>query len=470
MLMRKPMKLSKALAPMLALWLLALPGAAQMAQAPAQPSAARVQAVRAHMEFLAGEALQGRGSGTRDEHIAVSYAAAQMRLMGLEPAGDGGSFIQNITVIRREMAEAPALTVEGTKISWKHGEQFLALQMNTAELSGPLVKLEAENVAEAKLERGAVVLLTGEDDAAVNRAIGAVLGQGAVALFPATAMLRGQWEQRGRRPVRLPAEIGGVAAAGTSGVMALTAEAAEELGQVAEGAQVRIAGQAGEAQKSSTWNAVGRIAGTDPALQEEAVLLSAHIDHLGVRGDAVYFGADDDASGVTAVLELARALAAGERGRRTLLVALYGSEEAGGLGSRYFIQNPPVPLENIVANLQFEMVGRPDPNTPGKLWLTGYERSDLGAKLAETCAPLVADPYPAQNFFMRSDNYQLARRGVVAHTVSSYGLHKDYHQPTDTVEGIDFEHLAWAVESLVEPVRRLLNSDFRPQWVEGGRP
>ena len=96
--------------------------------------------------------------------------------------------------------------------------------------------------------------------------------------------------------------------------------------------------------------------------------------------------------------------------------------------------NPPVPLTQIVADLQFEMLGRPDPKVPpGTLWLTGFERSTLGPELARQGAALVADPHPEQNFFQRSDNYPLALRGVIAHTISSFGLHTDYHRPSDDV-------------------------------------
>jgi len=82
----------------------------------------------------------------------------------------------------------------------------------------------------------------------------------------------------------------------------------------------------------------------------------------------------------------------------------------------------------------------------------------------------VADPHPDQNFFMRSDNYALARKGVVAQTVSSFGLHTDYHQVSDEVSKIDFEHMTRAINSMVEPVIWLVNSDFTPQWLEGKKP
>jgi hypothetical protein len=117
------------------------------------------------------------------------------------------------------------------------------------------------------------------------------------------------------------------------------------------------------------------------------------------------------------------------------------------------------------------MIGRPDAAVaPRTLWLTGYERSDLGAQLAAHGARLVADPHPEERFFQRSDNYVLARQGIIAHTVSSYGLHQDYHQPSDDLAHVDFVHMTDAIASMVEPVKWLVNTDFKPQWKEGGKP
>jgi Zn-dependent M28 family amino/carboxypeptidase len=225
-------------------------------------------------------------------------------------------------------------------------------------------------------------------------------------------------------------------------------------------------------RSKATWNAIGVLRGSQPG---EAIMLSAHLDHLGVNesltGDKIFNGADDDASGSVAVLELARVLAAGKRPRRTIYFVCFGSEERGGYGSRYFIAHSPVPLPEIVANLTFEMLGRPDEKVPdAKLWLTGFERSTLGPELARQGAALVADPHPEQNFFRRSDNYPLALRGVIAHTVSSFGLHTDYHRPSDDISKIDFPFMTRSLNSLVKPVRWLANSTFRPAWLPGQAP
>jgi hypothetical protein len=222
-----------------------------------------------------------------------------------------------------------------------------------------------------------------------------------------------------------------------------------------------------------TFNAVGYLEGSDPA--SGTILLTAHLDHLGTSADAtgdnIYNGANDDAAGTTAVLELAHALASGPQPKRSILFVCYGSEELGGLGSTYFGKHSPVPLTSLVANLEFEMIGNQDPKMPkGTLLLTGWERSDLGPTLKEHGALLGPDPYPEQHFFQRSDNYSLALMGVVAHTAAGWGTPPTYHQPSDDLAHLDLPFMTAAIQSLVEPLNWLANSDFTPKWVSGGKP
>src|SRR4051812_20240841 len=228
--------------------------------------------------------------------------------------------------------------------------------------------------------------------------------------------------------------------------------------------------------KLTTRNVIGIVRGADPKLKDQVILLSAHMDHMGVvpeealNGDSIFNGADDDAAGVTAVLELARSLASAKP-KRTIMFAFFGSEELGGYGARYFLAHPPVPLTSIVANLEFEMIGRSDPAVaPHTLWLTGFERSNLGPELAKHGARLVQDPHPEAKFFTRSDNYALAKQGVVAHTVSSFGLHKEYHRPNDDIAHLDFDHMSDAIGSMIKPIRWLVDSDFTPEWLPGQKP
>jgi Zn-dependent M28 family amino/carboxypeptidase len=263
--------------------------------------------------------------------------------------------------------------------------------------------------------------------------------------------------------------------AGDLNMLELSDEAIKKLSAVADETKVEFNIPAEDEAPGHTWNAVGVLPGTDASLAHAAILFSAHLDHLGqgkpVNGDNIYNGADDDASGTVAVLELARVLGAGDKPKRTVIFALFGSEELGGFGAIYFHQHSPVPLKDIAANLEFEMIGRPDSAVKSDtLWLTGWERSNLGPVLAQHGARLVGDPHPKENFFARSDNYVLAKQGLVAQTISSFGLHADYHQPSDDVAHIDFKHMDAAIGSLIAPVEWLVNSDFKPEWKAGGKP
>jgi hypothetical protein len=220
-------------------------------------------------------------------------------------------------------------------------------------------------------------------------------------------------------------------------------------------------------------NVIGVLPGSDPRLADSTVVVTAHYDHVGIRapvnGDSIYNGADDDASGTVAVLEIARLLA-GERPapRRTVIFALVTGEERGMLGTRWYADHPVVPLARTVANINIEMIARPDSlaGGPGHAWLTGDERSTMGALLRDAGIGVVADPRPAENFFQRSDNIVFARRGIPAHTLSSYNQHSDYHQPSDEARFADPAHMAAVINTAVRAVR-LLADGPAPQWAPG---
>ena len=227
---------------------------------------------------------------------------------------------------------------------------------------------------------------------------------------------------------------------------------------------------------------MGRLPGSDSSLRNEHILVDAHYDHLGATGDpgsrcraagadSICNGADDDASGVVATLKIAQALRGGARPRRTVLFAAMTGEELGLLGARWYVDHPALPLAAMVANLEIEMIGRPDSlaGGPGRAWLTGYDKSTMGDMLAAAGIPLVPDPRPDQQFFMRSDNYALAQRGVVAHTLSSFNLHTDYHQATDEASRANAAHMAAVIDAAVRAVR-LLADGPRPLWKPTGRP
>ena len=434
--------------------------------------------IRAHEEFLASDALRGRGSGTQDELLAATYIASQLRQYGVAPAGDNGGYVQQVSVIQDVIAAPPQLSISAPSSSqtlvWTCGKEFRVEVLSQTEFSGPLQKIEAGQVPPAT-KPGAIVLLSGKDRTQVRAAVLAAVSAGAAAVFVPLSAESVISEEIDRIP-KSPLRVEGASRPRrfeTFNLLQVTSDASRSLEELPEGAMVRFTA-ASQPKKSWTWNAVGILRGSSPS-SHEAVLLSAHLDHLGVgtpvNGDAIYNGADDDASGTTAVLELARVLSRGPRPRRSVIFALFGSEEAGGLGSTYFGEHPTVPLDEIAVNLEFEMIGRRDPSVNGDtLWLTGWERSNLGPQLAAHGAKLVRDPHPTEDFFARSDNYLLAVEGVVAQTISSYGLHDDYHQPSDDLVHLDFQHMDAAIAALIPAMEWLVNSDFRPQWNAGGRP
>lgn len=229
------------------------------------------------------------------------------------------------------------------------------------------------------------------------------------------------------------------------------------------------------ADRRDAWNVLGLVPGIDPELAGEVVIVGSHYDHVGVgepaAGDSIYNGADDDASGTVAALEIARALVRGEAPGRSVLVALFSAEEMGLLGPRWFLEHPTVAFERIVADLQIEMIGRPDSlaGGHGRGWLTGYERSTMGDLLREQGSPIVPDPRPEMRFFFRSDNLPFAVAGIPAHTLSSYNMHSDYHTPGDEADRVDPEHMAALVDA-AEAMVRGLASGPTPAWHEGGRP
>ena len=223
------------------------------------------------------------------------------------------------------------------------------------------------------------------------------------------------------------------------------------------------------------YNIIGMMEGSDPALRDQVVAFAAHYDGLGigkpVNGDSIYNGADDDASGVTTILAIARAMAKGPPPKRTILFMATTGEEQGILGTKWYVNHPAVPLSRMVAEMEVEMAGRPDSlaGGPGKLWMTGYDRSTMGSMLKAAGIPIVPDPYPQYKFFERSDNIVFARRGIPAHTLSSYNLHRDYHEPTDDVSRIDFAHLT-AIARAAASAARLLTDGTAPRWNPGGQP
>ncbi len=429
--------------------------------------------VRSEMGFLASDAMQGRGSGTVFERIAAEYIGSQFMQFGLEPAGEIGpdgkpTYVQTVDISRASFAGSP--TLKYASASLEHGKEMLVLRTTAATAAGELQKIAFGDTPRAGAA-AFIKLKDGDDPQKLMQGLQKLMSSGAtIIMIEETPQLRTNWEAMAARKISFTVQPKGTA------LLVLSKASAAALSAAADGTKVEFGGTLAAGQKQQTWNAMGKITGSDRTQLSEIILLTSHLDHLGVRenapgDDKIFNGADDDASGTIAVLELARILAKGAKPKRTVYFVCFGSEESGGFGATYFVNNMPFPKDKLVANLEFEMIGRPDAAVKAdELWLTGYERSNLGPELAKRGAKLVQDPHPDQNFFQRSDNIQLARAGIIAHTVSSFGLHKDYHQASDEIKTIDFTHMTRSINSMVMPVQWLVNTTFKPTWNEGKKP
>ncbi|MBO6523723.1 MAG: M20/M25/M40 family metallo-hydrolase [Balneolaceae bacterium] len=218
-------------------------------------------------------------------------------------------------------------------------------------------------------------------------------------------------------------------------------------------------------------NVVGVIEGKR---KDEYVLFSAHHDHIGIRtpveGDSVANGANDNASGVTAVIELAKYFKSLGTPERTLLFVTFTAEEMGGYGSTYFSKqlNP----DEIMAMFNIEMIGKPAVSGPNTAWITGYERSNFGELLSKSAEGTIyefyPDPYPQQNLFYRSDNATLARLGVPAHTISTtpIDVDKDYHEVSDHFETINISHLTNTIKAIAKAGYGIVSGKDTPTRVD----
>ena len=225
----------------------------------------------------------------------------------------------------------------------------------------------------------------------------------------------------------------------------------------------------------TAFNVMGLLKGSDPTLAGEIIVVDAHYDHLGVgtpvAGDSIYNGADDDASGTVAVVAVAKALARGPHPKRSILFVLTTGEEEGLLGTTWLLAH--FPRFNRQRRRQprdrDDRAPRLTRGRSGEGVAHRLRSIDDGRDAELHAYPVVADPRPAEHFFERSDNIAFAERGIPAHTLSTFNLHADYHQPSDDVSRIDFAHMTAVINSARRAVELLANGPL-PVWNEGGRP
>jgi Zn-dependent M28 family amino/carboxypeptidase len=220
-------------------------------------------------------------------------------------------------------------------------------------------------------------------------------------------------------------------------------------------------------------NVVGILEGSDPVLKDEYVVFSAHMDHVGMgtpdaEGDSIFNGADDNASGTAAIMQVAQAMASmSPAPRRSIVFVAVSGEEKGLWGSQYFVDNPSVPVSRMVANFNADMVGR---NWTDTIVAIGKEHSDLGATMNRVNAAhpelrmtAIDDIWPEERFYFRSDHYNFARKGVPALFFFN-GTHPDYHGRGDEPERVDSEKAARISRLLFHLGLEVANARERPRW------
>ncbi|MGE3174022.1 MAG: M28 family peptidase [Planctomycetota bacterium] len=438
---------------------------AQGAAAPQkQDEVLTVERVREVVSFLAADELRGRQSPSPGLETAAQYVQDRWQQAGFAP-GAAGAWRQRYTTPGQRL-DSRSLELEVVLTEGEREEKV------TLRGDADVRLLRAGATADGNAPR-ATVLRSG--DSRLGRALG--YGGGRTATLVEVSEQHPLWldcagereaisrRLRGSAPVFLVRE----------GALAATAAVPTDVKASAPTAwSVSWRGADAAAVDVELTNVVGVLRGAE--LPDEYVLVSAHYDHVGigapVDGDAIYNGADDDATGTTALVLLSELLARGPRPRRSVMLVAFSAEEKGLRGSAAFVAEPPVPLAAIVANVNIEMIGRPEEGSERAAWITGAEYSDFaaiaGPALQSKGIELVDFPQ-ARQLFAQSDNWSLARMGVVAHSISAGSLHGDYHQPSDEVEKLDLPHMTAVIAGIEAVVRQLADRDGRPEYSEAGR-
>lgn len=518
------------------LLLLAITGGAIAQDAPALPD--DQAAMKAHVLFLASDALRGREAGSPEFAIAAQYVAAQFYAAGLKPAGDADEkargYIQKVPLVAYRAADKGDLIVSRTgepPARMVFGEDYVPGAVAGAAqtmIDAPVVFVGYGLVAPQYRRddyagvdvRGKIVAYFGGaprsfqseerahfQSAATKAAIAAAHGAVGTITLQRGPVARGGagWDRPRTTWARADGtgEAGGapnLATLGSAGAAKLFAGAKtpwDKVAALAADPESRFRAEALKGkltvslhtafEPATSGNVAGMIPGSDPARSKEVVVLSAHLDHLGVgrpdaKGDAIYNGAEDNAVGIAALIEEAKRFkASGKPPRRTILFLAVTAEEKGLVGSDYFARHPTVPISSIVADVNLDM---PILSYAFEdMTVFGADRSTLGpivAKAVESLGVTMSpDPDPSQGIFVRSDHYRFVQQGVPSvflwpgqagpgkAATADFFAHR-YHQPSDDLaqpidwaQGIRFVDVNYAI------AREIADGDARPRWNKG---
>ncbi|MBU1378572.1 MAG: M20/M25/M40 family metallo-hydrolase [Alphaproteobacteria bacterium] len=503
-----------------------------------QASANRVQA---HVAFLASDLLQGREAGSPGYDIAANYVASQFAQLGLKPGGADGSYFQPVPLLAVRPADEGRFVLrgkDGAAVPLVFGEEVMpGHPYGPAErkVSAPMVFVgfgvvapehRRDDYAGLDVKGKIVVVLQGAPSglqteerayyangrtkraqAAAHGAVGMI----AVYLpsdekrrpFASSKRTWQTWAMTWRRPDGTPNDVAAdtpqLATVSIAGAAKLFAGAKTTYAKVAEAAAkpkgdpprfalatTLDATLNTESKTLQSANVAGLIEGSDPTLKSEVVVLSAHLDHIGVtppvNGDGINNGALDNASGIATTLEVARAFQqSGKAPRRSVLVLAVTGEEKGLLGAEYFARNPTVPLSSLVADVNLDM--------PILTYdfldviAFGAERSSLAGAVRKAAAregvALSADPMPEEGLFTRSDHFRFVEVGVPSTFLMTGFLNGGeakfrgflagcYHKPCDDLsQGIDWSAGAKFARINYEIAREIADADARPTWNKG---
>ncbi len=501
------------------------------------------EAIKAHMSFLADDAMEGREAGTRGYDIAANYVAAQYALLGVKPAGDKGTYLQRVPLLAFRPAGEGALTLtgaDGAAVALKYGEDYLPnAQAQAADLSveAPLVFVGygvvdatrgRDDYAGLDVKGKIVVMLSGapssiqtEERAHLSspntkRTEAAKRGAIGVLTIPTTSGEKRRPFARGlagmkewRVTWRDAQDVGAIRAPGApalaqislAGAAKLFAGAPTTLDAVLAEAETPQGAVKGfplaskakvtlktEIEKRESSNVVGLIEGSDPTLKAQTVILSAHLDHIGIKEDAkpgedrVNNGALDNASGVATLLEVARGFKNTKvRPKRSIVLLALTGEEKGLVGSDYFANKPTVTKADIAADVNLDMPVLLYPFTD--VIAFGAGRSTVGEAVTHAAArvgvAVSPDPLPEEGLFTRSDHYRFVEQGIPAvflmtgfqnggEKAFTTFLKTNYHHPGDDLnQPIDYQAAAKFALVNYEIARELANAPARPVWKKG---
>ncbi|WP_245942467.1 M28 family metallopeptidase [Candidatus Colwellia aromaticivorans] len=405
--------------------------------------------------YLASDDLKGRNNYSAEIRLAADYIAKRFQESGLVAADNisGADFLQKYQ-ITKTIPKKINLTINGQNIA----SESLAMASTITDFSWAI----NNNVKNTEFTIHSIG--KNDDMRAIVDTLNNQGGKHLVLLNTDHKALFERYQhylQQGS--TKLTQEDNGKNSGGVI-VIALSTMKAEKI------KTLNVSG-VNTISKNELMNVVAILPGkTKP---EEVVLYSAHYDHLGVKddqSDVIYNGADDNASGTTAIINLAHYYAKQGDNARTLMFAAFSAEEIGGFGSSYFSKQ--LEPQTITAMINIEMIGKPSKFGAGTLWMTGMDRSNLGEQLntvlAKSGKKIYEDPYPEQGLFYRSDNATLARLGVPAHSFSSAQLDKDqyYHQTSDDLSSLDLTSLHQIIEMLAMATQPLVDGNITPSRID----